>query len=238
MSAGIEPPTALSTHVRFSNFTVSGTWKYVTPPSVSFYPPPPLRPVGITDRSSPNFYVLHQHRLASPPRGYVGDPGSGGGSNGDNSNGGAQNGSNQNGVSGGNSGNGGDSGSGGGWSGDPNNGNGGSGGGSNGGGNWGNGGDSGSGGGGNGDANTVTAAAGLPTTKEVAHRPHPVAPRDMYGERRTPPILSASLLLPARKPSPITAKPRRARRVAATTALTLANRASSGARHLLETMCA
>jgi len=28
---------------------------------------------------------------------------------------------------------------------------------------------------------TVTAAAGLPTTKEVAHRPHPVAPRDMEG---------------------------------------------------------
>jgi hypothetical protein len=77
---------------------------------------------------------------------------------------------------------------------------------------------------------TVTAAAGLPTTKEVAHRPHPVAPRDMYGGRRLPPILSASLLMPARKPRTITAKPQRARPVAATTALTLAYRATSGAR--------
>jgi hypothetical protein len=81
---------------------------YVTPPSVSFYPPPPPRPVGITDRTSPNFYA--RHRLATRP------------------NGGDQYGGNQNGVGGGNSGNGGDSGSGGAWSGDPNNGNGGGGG--------------------------------------------------------------------------------------------------------------
>jgi len=104
-------------------FAVSGC--YVTPPSVSFYPPPPPRPVGITDRTSPNFYVLHQHRLASPPRGYVGDPGSGGGWSGDpnNGNGGSGGGSN----GGGNWGNGGDSGSGGGGNGDANNGNGGGG---------------------------------------------------------------------------------------------------------------
>jgi hypothetical protein len=142
-------------------FAVSGC--YVTPPSVSFYPPPPPRPVGITDRSSPNFYVLHQHRLASPPRGYVGDSGSGGGSNGDNSNGGAQNGSNQNGVSGGNSGNGGDSGSGGGWSGDPNNGNGGSGGGSNGGNSNGNGGDQNGVSGGNSNGDPYGNGGGIPS---------------------------------------------------------------------------
>src|SRR5712691_4339429 len=105
-------------------FAVSGC--YVTPPSVSFYPPPPPRPVGITDRSSPNFYVLHQHRLASPPRGYVGDPGSGGGWSGDSNNGNGGSGGGSNG--GGNWGNGGDSGSGGGGNGDANNGNGGGGG--------------------------------------------------------------------------------------------------------------
>src|SRR6266851_2840995 len=138
---------------------------YVTPPSVSFYPPPPPRPVGITDRSSPNFYVLHQHRLASPPRGFVGDPGSGGGSNGGNSNGG-----DQNGVSGGNS------------NGDP----------------YGNGGG---------------IPSGPPPVPPAAPSQATCAQGDVWreGGRRLPPTLSASRLMPARKPRTITAKPRRAR---------------------------
>lgn len=126
---------------------------YVTPPSVSFYPPPPPRPVGITDRTSPNFYA--RHRLASPPRG--GDQYYG------NQNGGDQYGGNQNGVSGGNSGNGGDSGSGGGWSGDPNNGNVGSGGGWNGSNSNGNGGDQNGVSGGNSNGDPYGNGGGIPS---------------------------------------------------------------------------